>query len=125
MIKLSTATPPVPGREPMHARRHVRGALAVTALLVAIPLALSAQTRAIVFTAVTVIDATGAPAQPAMTVVIRDGAIQRIGRTGRVSAPTGPQRGRATGNNPIPGSWECHAQRTPEASRPWAANASP
>src|SRR5690348_16869059 len=85
------------GREPMHARRSVCGALAVTALLVAIPPAISAQTRSIVFTDVTVIDATGAPAQPAMTVVIRDGVIQRIEGTGSVSVPTGSLVVRGTG----------------------------
>jgi len=122
LIKLSAATLPVFGREPVHARRYVCGALALTALLVAIPPAISAQTRSIVFTDVTVIDATGAPAQPAMTVVIRDGVIQRIGGTGSVSVPTGSLVVRGTGKYLIPGLWDMHVHLTEDDLAPLVAS---
>lgn len=84
----------------------------MNALLVAIGFALSAQTQAIVITDVTVIDATGAPAQPAMTVVVRDGRILSIGRTGSVTVTRGSQVVRGTGKYLIPGLWDMHVHLT-------------
>src|SRR5262245_886351 len=49
------------------------------------PRASSAQPRALVFRDVTVVDGTGADARPAMTVVVRDGRIESIGKDGQVS----------------------------------------
>lgn len=106
----------------MHAFRWVRGALAVTALLLAIPLILSAQTRAVVLTDVTVIDATGAPARPAMTVVVRDGRIVSIGPTGNVAVPRGALVARGTGKYLIPGLWDMHVHLTADALAPLVAN---
>jgi imidazolonepropionase-like amidohydrolase len=106
----------------MHPRSPVCGALAVTALLVAIPLATVAQTRSIVFTDVTVIDATGTPAQPGMTVVIRDGLIARIGKTGSVSVPAGSLVVQGRGKYLIPGLWDMHVHLTEDDLAPLVAN---
>lgn len=94
----------------------------MNALLVAIPLALCAQTQAIAFTDVTVIDATGAPAQPAMTVVVRDGRIVSIGRTGSVAVPRGSQVVRGRGKYLIPGLWDMHVHLTKDDLAPLVAN---
>jgi imidazolonepropionase-like amidohydrolase len=102
--------------------RRVRAALAITALLIAIPLAASAQTRAIAFTDVTVIDATGAPAQAAMTLVVRNGRIETIGRTGRVTVPAEAQVVRGRGKYLIPGLWDMHVHLTEKDLGPLVAN---
>lgn len=94
----------------------------LTALLLAIPLYLSAQTRAVVVTDVTVIDATGAPARPAMTVVIRDRRIASIGRTGTVALPSGSLVVRGTRKYLIPGLWDMHVHLTEDDLAPLVAN---
>lgn len=82
------------------------------ALFLAIPLTVSAQTRAVALTDVTVIDATGAPAQAAMTVVVRNGLIASIGKTGTVTVPAGALVVRGTGKYLIPGLWDMHVHLT-------------
>ena len=72
------------------------------------PLALLAQTGALVFTNVTVIDGTGTGAQPAMTVVVRKDRIEAIGKNGEVAIPRGSQVVNATGKFMIPGLWDMH-----------------
>lgn len=67
----------------------------------------SAQT-ALVFTHVTVIDATGAPAKPEMTVVIKGGRIAVLGKTGNLNVPEGAYVVDATGKFLIPGLWDMH-----------------
>jgi len=62
----------------------------------------------VVLTNVTVIDATGAPAKPNMTVVIRGDRIAALGRTGKVQVPKGAQVVDATGQFVIPGLWDMH-----------------
>lgn len=64
--------------------------------------------NSLVFTHVTVIDATGAPAQPDMTVVITGNRITALGRTGKVRLPKGAQVVDATGKFLIPGLWDMH-----------------
>ena len=44
-------------------------------------------TAALAFTHVNVIDATGGPLQPDMTVIVRDGHIADLGKSGDVKAP--------------------------------------
>ena len=67
--------------------------MATLLLLLALPVALLAQSRepaqptSLVFTHVVVIDATGAPAQSDMTVVITKEHITALGKTGTVSIP--------------------------------------
>jgi imidazolonepropionase-like amidohydrolase len=76
------------------------------------PLALSVQTRALVFRNVTVIDGTGTGAQPAMTVVIRKDRIESIGENGQVSIPPGSRVVNASGKFMIPGLWDMHVHLT-------------
>jgi len=83
-------------------------------LLFLLPLLLPAQPRPqaqvkpLVFTHVTVIDATGAAAKPDMTVVIADGHITRIGKSKEVRNPSDAQIVDATGKFLIPGLWDMH-----------------
>ena len=64
--------------------------------------------RPLVFTHITVIDATGAPAQPDMTVVVRGDRITELGKSGTVRAPEDAQVVDATGKLMIPGLWDMH-----------------
>ena len=58
------------------------------------------------FSHVTVIDATGAPAKPDITVVVTAGRIAEIGKTARI--PKDAQIVDATGKYLIPGLWDMH-----------------
>jgi amidohydrolase family protein len=59
-------------------------------------------------THVTVIDATGSPAQPDMTVVIDGGRIAAVGKSAEMSVPDGAQVVDATGKFLIPGLVDMH-----------------
>ncbi len=63
---------------------------------------------ALVFTDVTVIDATGAPVKPDMTVVVRGDRIEALGKTGKLTVPRNAQVVDATGKFLIPGLWDMH-----------------
>ena len=69
---------------------------------------LNSQPNALVFTHVTVIDATGAPAKTDMTVVITGNRITEVGPSTKVSAPNDAQVVDATGKFLIPGLWDMH-----------------
>ena len=78
-------------------------------LLIALPARPASQApRPLVFTHVTVIDMTGAPPSPDMTVVISGDRITELGKTGKVHAPEGAQVIDATGKFIIPGLWDMH-----------------
>jgi adenine deaminase len=62
----------------------------------------------LVFMHVTVIDATGAPPQPDMTVVISGDRIAEIGLTQHVRVPDEAHVVDATGKFLIPGLWDMH-----------------
>jgi imidazolonepropionase-like amidohydrolase len=62
----------------------------------------------LVFTHVTVIDATGAAAKPDMSVVINGGRIVDLGRAGRVRLPKDALVVNASGKFLIPGLWDMH-----------------
>jgi imidazolonepropionase-like amidohydrolase len=62
-------------------------------------------TRPLVLRNVTIIDVTGQPAMPGMTVVITGNTIKSVGRT---SAPSGVPTVDATGKFLIPGLWDMH-----------------
>jgi len=62
----------------------------------------------LVFTHVTIIDATGAPPQPDMSVVISAGRITDIGKSSVVPTPRGAQVVDANGKFLIPGLWDMH-----------------
>jgi imidazolonepropionase-like amidohydrolase len=64
--------------------------------------------RPLVFTHVTVLDMTGAPASPDMTVVITGDRITELGKSGAVHVPEGGQVVDATGKFMIPGLWDMH-----------------
>jgi imidazolonepropionase-like amidohydrolase len=59
-------------------------------------------------THVNVIDATGAPPRPDMTVIVRDGRIVEFGKSDAVRAPAGAKTVQATGKYLIPGLWDMH-----------------
>lgn len=82
-------------------------------LLFGLPELLVAQEKSqppkpLVFTHVTVIDATGAPPQPDMTVVITGDRITALGKTGTVRIPQGALVVDATSKFLIPGLWDMH-----------------
>jgi hypothetical protein len=64
--------------------------------------------QALVFTHVTLIDATGADARPDMTVVIRDGRIATLGRHAETRLPKNARVVDASGEFLIPGLWDMH-----------------
>ncbi|MGH9752966.1 MAG: amidohydrolase family protein [Blastocatellia bacterium] len=68
----------------------------------------SSQSKPLVFTHVTVIDATGAAAKPDMTVVLTGERITEIGKSGKVRIPREAQIVDATGKFLIPGLWDMH-----------------
>src|SRR5258705_6969090 len=68
----------------------------------------TSSTQVLVFTHVTVIDATGAEPKPDMTVVIRDGRIAELGRSGKIRPPKGARVVDASGKFLIPGLWDMH-----------------
>lgn len=81
--------------------------------LLLLPALLWAQTpadlpRALVFTHVTVIDATGDAARPDMTMVITGDRITALGRAGQVTTPKDAQVVDAAGKFLIPGLWDMH-----------------
>ena len=57
---------------------------------------------------VTVIDATGAPAKPNMTVIITGDQITQIAKTGEVAIPKNAQVIDGKGKFLIPGLWDMH-----------------
>jgi hypothetical protein len=73
---------------------------------IASPQVSSAQQRPLVLTHVTVIDTTGGPALPDVTVVIRGDRIVSIGKNGKIRVPAGSQVVDATGKFLIPGLWD-------------------
>ena len=64
--------------------------------------------KALVFTHVTVIDATGAPAKPDMTVVVRGDRIEALGKTANLDTPENAHVVDATDKFLIPGLWDMH-----------------
>jgi hypothetical protein len=62
----------------------------------------------VVLTNVSVIDCTGAPVKPGMSVVISGGRIRSLGKSGTVTVPAGARVVDATGKYLIPGLWDMH-----------------
>lgn len=81
--------------------------LLCSSLLLALPKPASGQ-RSLVLNHVTVIDATGAPAKPDMSVVISGLRIVGLGRAGRVRLPKDALVVDASGKFLIPGLWDMH-----------------
>src|SRR5437867_586563 len=80
----------------------------VAAALVLGCVGVQTQSQPLVFTHVTLIDATGTPAKPEMTVVVTAGHIVAVGRTGKVRVPDGAEVVDAVGKFMIPGLWDMH-----------------
>ena len=68
----------------------------------------TSQSKPLVFTHVTVIDATDAPPHPDMTVIITGDRITNLGKTGKIRVPKGAQVVDGTGKFLIPGLWDMH-----------------
>jgi imidazolonepropionase-like amidohydrolase len=66
----------------------------------------------LIITHVTVIDASGAPAKPEMTVVITNSRIAALGKTGEVRLPKDARVLDASGKFLIPGLWDMHGHLT-------------
>ena len=64
--------------------------------------------QVLVFTHVTIIDATGATAKPDMTVIVGDGRIAALGRSDKIRPPNSAQVIDASGKFLIPGLWDMH-----------------
>src|SRR5215510_1007774 len=62
----------------------------------------------LVLTHVTVIDATGSPPKPDMTLIISGGRITAIGAATELTVPSGARVVNATGKFLIPGLWDMH-----------------
>lgn len=69
---------------------------------------LTVDVRPLAFTHVSVIDATGKPAQPDMTVVVTGNRITALGKTGSVRVPQNARVTDAAGKYMIPGLWDMH-----------------
>jgi hypothetical protein len=72
----------------------------------------------IAITGVTVIDCTGAPPRPDMTVLITGDRITAIGETGKVAVPADAKLVDGRGKFLIPGLWDMHAHVEAEAVLP-------
>jgi imidazolonepropionase-like amidohydrolase len=70
--------------------------------------AVAAQDHALAFTHVTVIDATGAPPQPDMTVIVAGQKITQLGKSSSTPVPKSAITVDATGKFLIPGLWDMH-----------------
>ena len=83
-------------------------------ILISMPILTTAQPKLkpVVFTHVTVVDATGADAQRDMVVVVADGRIKDIGKFGKVKIPKPSQVIDASGKFLIPGLWDMHVHLT-------------
>jgi hypothetical protein len=92
-------------------------------LIILMPTTLSAhgrtflQPQPLVFTHVTVIDATGAAAKPDMTVVIFGDRIIALSKSGKVAVPANALVVDATGKYLIPGLWDMHVHVFRNASQ--------
>jgi cytosine/adenosine deaminase-related metal-dependent hydrolase len=82
--------------------------LVMSVAAVAFTVGVQTQQRPLTFTHVTLIDATGAPAKPDMTVVVNAGRVAALGRTGTVRVPEGADIIDASGQFIIPGLWDMH-----------------
>ena len=67
-----------------------------------------APAKSLAITGVTVIDATGAPAWPDMTVVVTGDRITAVGKSGEVQVPKGARVVEGNGKYLIPGLWDMH-----------------
>lgn len=62
----------------------------------------------VAFVDVTIVDVTGGPSQPGMTVIVDRGEIVGVGKTGAVTVPKAARVVKASGKYAIPGLWDMH-----------------
>ncbi len=93
-------------------------------ILIALTCIISAPAQTTIITDVTVIDATGAPAKPHQSVLVRNGRIAAIGA--KVSAPKSATRIDGAGKFLIPGLWDMHTHVAGISADPkWGKNLLP
>jgi Amidohydrolase family len=68
----------------------------------------TAKAQSLVITHVTIIDTTGGPAKPNMTVVIAGGRITEVAKSGEIRLPKNAKTVNANGKFLIPGLWDMH-----------------
>ncbi|HMD75570.1 MAG TPA: hypothetical protein VKG05_17025, partial [Steroidobacteraceae bacterium] len=78
------------------------------ALAAAFAGAAAAAASAVAITHVTVIDTTGAPPQPDVTVIVKDQRIAALGSSDTVRVPAGTRLVDGSGKYLIPGLWDMH-----------------
>ena len=103
----------------MHALRLF---LFLSLTVVALEIAAQEERAKLVFAHVTVIDCTGAPAKPDMTVVVEGDRISSLGRADGVSIQENSQVIDCSGKYMIPGLWDMHVHRRPWANALFLAN---
>jgi imidazolonepropionase-like amidohydrolase len=79
----------------------------IVGIFAILPATVSADST-LAFTHVNVIDATGTPAQPDMTVIVRGQHITAVGKSAQVKIPAGARVVDARGKYLIPGLWDMH-----------------
>jgi imidazolonepropionase-like amidohydrolase len=84
------------------------GLFLAVAIFAVISVAAVPPDETLAFVHATVIDATGTPAQPDMTVIVADRRIVEIGTSARVSVPQNARVVEARGKFLIPGLWDMH-----------------
>ncbi|MCU1297581.1 MAG: amidohydrolase [Acidobacteriaceae bacterium] len=89
-------------------QRTVTTALAAFFSVFTMTVCCTATDKALVFTHINVIDATGSSVQPNMTVVVQGQHIADLGKSERVKIPRGATIVDATGKFLIPGLWDMH-----------------
>jgi imidazolonepropionase-like amidohydrolase len=86
----------------------MRGFFAFCLTLAGALAAVNAAAATLAITHVTVIDATGAPPQPDMTVIVKDGRIVELGKSAAVKDPAAATIVDGAGRYLIPGLWDMH-----------------
>jgi imidazolonepropionase-like amidohydrolase len=89
-------------------RKHFGFLFFLLLLSLATPQARPQKQKSVAIVHITVIDATGAPARPDMTVIISGDRISEIGKSTEVHIPKDAQKVEAAGKFLIPGLWDMH-----------------
>ena len=98
--------------------------LLLSAFIIGLPLAVFAQetTSTLAFTHVTVIDCTGAPSRPDMTVIVNGDRIAAIGKAADINVPKDAIIIESSHKFMIPGLWDMHTHVRPYEEPLFVAN---
>ncbi len=77
------------------------------------------RSQSLVIENVTVIDASGSPPKPGMTVIVESGRIAAVSRSKKAHIPKNAVVVDGVGKFLIPGLWDMHAHGTADSSAPW------